>query len=165
MSTKTRYEISPCRKTRDGFAKCAENDPRLSVWSLYLRSADGLAEHLSDYATKQEASDAMSALIKAKPKKHTPGPWRVGQGGDSLPRIYGKSNSEPICQFGDGIDEAQRVLKNWKANARLIAAAPELLAKLEVCASVFNADPIDPMKAFIAIEQAKAVIALAKGES
>ena len=60
---------------------------------------------------------------------HTPGPWRVGDAGatvygpkredGSLPTVVAKVSRSPLA--GDRV----------KANARLIAAAPELLAALE----------------------------------
>ncbi len=47
---------------------------------------------------------------------------------------------------------------------RLFAASPDLLTKLETMVSVFNQEEIDPLQAFIAIEQARAALAAAKGE-
>lgn len=56
--------------------------------------------------------------------EHTPGPWHVG---GSLASFVFDAKSEPIADpaFGRSILETQ-------ANARLIAAAPALLAALEV---------------------------------
>jgi hypothetical protein len=62
--------------------------------------------------------------------KHTPGPWR----------IHGCEAGQPICAIGDRVicdqdkDEVAVVRYNaadCEANARLIAAAPDLLAALE----------------------------------
>ena len=55
--------------------------------------------------------------------QHTPGPWRVGQ--DDRTRVYSERGSERLvaeCRAtGEDLSEAY-------ANARLIAAAPALLA-------------------------------------
>ena len=59
--------------------------------------------------------------------EHTPGPWRVGDAGTT---IFGPPNGNP-----SPIMVAQRVRR---ANARLIAAAPELLAALEGCRGYFE---------------------------
>lgn len=55
---------------------------------------------------------------------------------------------------------------DWKeaeANARLIAAAPDLLAALEMAERAFNAETIDPLVAFATVEKIRAAIAQAKG--
>lgn len=49
--------------------------------------------------------------------KHTPGPWRVDLNSKGLVRI----NDDPTCG----------ILVGQAANARLVAAAPELLALLK----------------------------------
>lgn len=74
--------------------------------------------------------------------KHTPGPWHHGTTGERMRDEY----SQPFCVtqygkanliagvFGDvqgGEDVAQ-------ANAHLLAAAPDLLAALEVCETVLG---------------------------
>jgi len=51
---------------------------------------------------------------------HTPGPWATDQSGD----IYEVATNR-------GIGEAWHSEEIWKANARLIAAAPELLEALQ----------------------------------
>ncbi len=56
---------------------------------------------------------------------HTPGPWMIGS---KVPRfVYGRNNGEPICTC-DSMNESSA--KQELANARLIAAAPDLLAAL-----------------------------------
>jgi hypothetical protein len=78
---------------------------------------------------------------------HTPGPWRVDFGG-----IYIRAeDGTRICEYG--IDEP------YEANARLIAAAPELLAALQRIASSDN--PYEPCG--WAIKTAQAAIAKATG--
>jgi hypothetical protein len=53
---------------------------------------------------------------------HTPGPW-VAEESRDLTEILG-ANDQPVCQFS-------LINENEKADARLIASAPELLAALE----------------------------------
>lgn len=56
--------------------------------------------------------------------KHTPGPWSV-QDGD---RVFGYSTGKP---YSHCLHEGIGYKTEREANARLIAAAPELLAALE----------------------------------
>ena len=94
--------------------------------------------------------------------KHTPGPWEVSwdkYGKES--EIHGKSelNDGPICIIPHD-DVTESGAEEQLANARLIAAAPELLEALEGLA----------MKAGrhfwrdVVVTQARAAIAKAKGE-
>lgn len=85
--------------------------------------------------------------------KHTPGPWRVEDGellagGDSgavvLGSIHG-ADDYPCCE--EDIDA------ECKANARLIAAAPDLLALLE---EAYDALPHGDLAGRIAAALAKA---------
>jgi hypothetical protein len=61
--------------------------------------------------------------------KHTPGPWFVADGAmfnDRMPRIATKGPSVAmVCLTGNGTQDA---------NARLLAAAPDLLATLQTIA-------------------------------
>ena len=61
--------------------------------------------------------------------QHTPGPWHIGKR-TFAPYIYGPKGEEVAgpSGFTSGHEETQ-------ANARLIAAAPDLLAALEEIAS------------------------------
>ncbi len=53
-------------------------------------------------------------------EKHTPGPWRIGDAGHT---VFGPPNGNP---------SPQTIASNCtRANARLIASAPALLAALE----------------------------------
>jgi hypothetical protein len=63
--------------------------------------------------------------------EHTPGPWRISRHPDGevdspaqFTRIYGPQPSRWVADVG--YYEAE-----WKANAHLIAAAPDLLASLK----------------------------------
>ena len=52
-------------------------------------------------------------------RTHTPGPWRIGDAGNT---IFGPPNGQPSPQR-----IADLAIIDHKANGRLIAAAPELL--------------------------------------
>ena len=92
--------------------------------------------------------------------KHTPGPWRV----DPDPRqdmewnnhIYG-ADDMAVCfmAHSDGKDDERD-----QANARLIAAAPELLGALEAACRL---DYFNEHNALA--KQARSAIAKAKGEA
>jgi len=60
--------------------------------------------------------------------KHTPGEWHVG--GPHKCTIYDKFGQRLANSF-EGVMAAQRTDSECAANARLIAAAPELLEALE----------------------------------
>jgi hypothetical protein len=98
--------------------------------------------------------------------KHTPGPWRIFTTMDGTKLIgIGDSNGEGIIDAGFGV---------WRegdpeaiANARLIAAAPDLVDALEelldACNELndaYNSRMIDPH----AMSSARAALAKAKGE-
>ena len=82
-----------------------------------------------------------------KAMKHTPGPWYVRQD-----REFYKNHAQPFCisnkpEGDDDYDEDSiwvcRCMDSWddemKANARLIAAAPELLDALKLACEVLRA--------------------------
>ena len=76
--------------------------------------------------------------------QHTPGPWELSEG------VYKDGfgtyrRIEQVEQFGDVVGsvcirhEINHTLNEaGEANARLIAAAPDLLEVLEICAMVLN---------------------------
>jgi phosphoribosylamine-glycine ligase len=68
--------------------------------------------NLQPYQRGQHSGEVMTT-------KHTAGPWRVGDAGAT---VFGPPNGNPSPET------VARVTK--KANARLIAAAPELLAAI-----------------------------------
>jgi hypothetical protein len=80
---------------------------------------------------------------------HTTGPWTCNSG-----RIYGTSKEYPIAEIFDIYIEDEEAT----ANARLIAAAPELLSFAEATAQTFGADTM------IGTE-ARKVIAKARGQA
>lgn len=68
--------------------------------------------------------------------KHTPGPWFFDQHG----HVYGTSEAQPIDGFPGGktILHPHVCTPRCIANARLIAAAPELLGALETLVEHFE---------------------------
>ena len=103
--------------------------------------------------------------------KHTPGPWRIsGESATTVQADYRAINSEggvliaralgyPNSGYFPSDDEAA-------ANARLIAAAPELLEALEALRDNVGTCICydESAREFNAWEMAKAAIAKAKGE-
>ena len=93
--------------------------------------------------------------------QHTPGPWSVAQISAANAHIEfpARGGSLAICFPDNGIGGKQMV-----ANARLIAAAPELLEKLEALV-----EWVDPNRTieddFQQVSDARAAIAKARGES
>jgi len=103
--------------------------------------------------------------------KHTPGPWKIG-------RAKGKGTARSIWRNDAGFDESCDGNKGYalicrhvhnEANARLIAAGPDMLAALAHIAdraadpsSTENQDSIECALNFIC-ETARAAIAKAKG--
>jgi len=71
-----------------------------------------------------------------QPSRHTPGPWTIEDREDRL-LIWSDGRHDYIASLPadiDGLDSeevAANVRKEQEANARLIAAAPDLLAALE----------------------------------
>ncbi len=94
---------------------------------------------------------------------HTPGPWRVSNGGKGntavvTDREWPKGNAvclvaDPPCHDGEGFPLSEDVVD---ANARLIAAAPALLEALEKLVEL-----AEPHTTFTGLKRARAVIALA----
>ena len=112
--------------------------------------------------------------------KHTPGPW-IGAGpsfGDPLPRY----TTEIITESEDENGEVRSICElpvahhddENEANARLIAAAPELLSALAGMLAIVNDSQsvagyhlngeLEPWDGFPEIERARAAIAKATGE-
>lgn len=71
-----------------------------------------------------DLADATGVDAKPEPVGHTPGPWWLH--GPEL-SVYGGLKSQIVCRLHDAHGNAYG---NWQANARLIAAAPELLEAL-----------------------------------
>lgn len=94
-------------------------------------------------------------------QKHTPGPWAAtfyDEGSDdSVAEISARSGTMQIC-------EQVRFGEEDKANFRLIAAAPELLAALKLCAEFIESLPYEPSLAPSTKAQDAARDAIAKAE-
>lgn len=94
--------------------------------------------------------------------KHTPGEWELRH-----ERHLGKTThvvkiGTASVYYNRGIGQTEEMAV---ANGKLIASAPELLELLERMVRAFNVKEIDPLVAFVTIEQARAAIAKAKGEA
>jgi len=96
--------------------------------------------------------------------KHTPGPWNVydfGHGGCYIGTSDRPSVTQSICVVGN--------VREGKANAALIAAAPDMLLALESLECSLNClrmELADPQAGEVGdlADEAKAAIAKAKGE-
>lgn len=86
--------------------------------------------------------------------QHTAGPWHVS----------GKRyHSDMLRVFTEMCDTVAMVpstpfYQRDEANARLIAAAPELYSALQGMVAAFNVNEIDPLVAFATIERARAAV-------
>ena len=93
--------------------------------------------------------------------KHTPGPWKVR----NVREVF--CGNKRICHVNAASREPLSIKDDWDvaaANARLIAAAPDLLeALLRTCAALESVSYSDPSIAS-AINTARAAIAKATGE-
>ena len=91
--------------------------------------------------------------------KHTPGPWQAVKWDDNADDVVGWSvvDSEgamlPESEMTGDIEEAE-------ANARLIAAAPDLLEALKICIEVLEDSGNYPWT----LEDVKEAVAKATGE-
>ncbi len=101
-------------------------------------------------------------------QQHTPGPWRVSES-DTVVGPSGNVVAECCGYSVQATDAAQRKQGGREANARLIAAAPDLLAALrslfENCAMIHSqwGDNDNKKEADAAIASARAAIAKAEG--
>ena len=83
--------------------------------------------------------------------KHTPGPW-----------LYWRS--ERVARFFIDAHDGSLIAEDaLEADARLIAAAPDLLASLKEMLEVYGWD--DRLRSLNMLERAKAAIAKAEGSS
>ena len=106
---------------------------------------------------------------------HSPPPWQVRRNGDTPLYIAAKKEHGFICVADIwGTEEQSEIDTEAKANARLIAEAPAMLAELEnlvrVYASLETSDGINGGDLVEALEEwvlpgVERVIAKAKGEA
>lgn len=135
-----------------------------------------MQESRRDYRdlTSEPLSHDAQAVINARPQ-HTPGPWTVSPDRDAwgfymLHEVSAHECDEcAICD--DGIEEhCERCgVEHDEANARLIAAAPDLLAALEAAATsialaaeMMRAKGIDGAGASLELDASRARLAIAK---
>lgn len=94
--------------------------------------------------------------------KHTPGPWRVGPVDDTL--VSDASGREVAAVDGDYNNPDE--WPSMEANARLIAAAPEMYAELRKLADALNSGrQLDTMHFMpSAIARINSIVAKAEGQ-
>ena len=103
--------------------------------------------------------------------KHTPGPWAIGGTEHSKCRIYSHAESHAIARtygtYLDGVPTAELTGPKNEADARLIAAAPDLLHALEMVRDADNDCVRDGLQTIppIARKTIDDAIAKATGES
>lgn len=99
--------------------------------------------------------------------KGTPGDWR------QLPSAFSGQDRKEINVVGYGRTVCVVYYDNTallgdvdesKANARAIAAVPDMIEALSVMVDIFNTRGIDPLKAFVAVERGRAALNKALGE-
>ena len=93
--------------------------------------------------------------------KHTPGPW--AHHNTPTPFIYVNAGGLPICQIYTSTAHGQSMGEQF-ANARLIAAAPELLEALQKMLPELRGLSIVSDTAAEMLREAEAAIAKATGE-
>jgi hypothetical protein len=99
--------------------------------------------------------------------KHTPGPWRRGSDELSSPELFSEvygPNEFVIatCHVGNARGKDRREAVDYvRANARLIAAAPELLRACEAVSAHYSGS-LDHQPPFVAL--CRAALARATGE-
>ena len=98
---------------------------------------------------------------------HTPGPWWVYNEGSRFPGIEARLNGSVVVYGNDKEIEGVkgRTHAEALANARLIAAAPELLAALEMVLEYAEDCAADRGERPGCIDHARSAVAKAKGQS
>lgn len=92
---------------------------------------------------------------------HTPGPWTCGETYGRPPKVMVCSPVVPICMVGNVNVNQEGV----EANARLIAAAPELLANLQDLIKCLRAGQLGDISPLMdEIFDSEAAIAKAAGD-
>ena len=123
-----------------------------------------------DRASALAAIKASQAKAKRENAKmhHTPGPWVVRTIDQSLATVETQDGEYIICNAAQlRGDDWKTEHSERKANARLIAAAPDLLAALQRIVAALDKQVASPHLAERAspLAQAKAAIAKATGET
>ena len=105
--------------------------------------------------------------------KHTPGPWFVAYNYGHMTGVRAKNEdigrwvAQAWCQTSQptSADAHARQVEQNEANARLIAAAPELLEALQACEMRLTHLAQDSHPVIEELKQARAAIAKATGEA
>lgn len=99
---------------------------------------------------------------------HTPGPWRAtdaeAPAGVEISILASDDDEPRIASLGVG---TRRARDEHRTNARLIAAAPAMLAALEIAVTTLEAAYIadrQNLSAKLAAQGGRAALALARGE-
>jgi hypothetical protein len=96
--------------------------------------------------------------------QHTPGPWHIVPNGRDAFNVssfdYGR-----ICTVHDPLAPEMARMPELEATARLIAAAPELLAALQLCVTKFSQLKDTEMTLGMARALEESHAAIAKAES
>ena len=85
-------------------------------------------------------------------RQHTPGPWRVGDAGAT---VFGPKSDKPVPEIVATV--------RHKANARLIAAAPEMLELLKCYIGAHKSMTPQTLERYDA--EARALLAKMRGEA
>lgn len=101
--------------------------------------------------------------------KHTPGPWHFFPSADGFPRVYLGGGYPSVRElFGPYIVinscEPSADMAGHEANARLIAASPDLLEALQETVAKFDAAPDSVKYTALGINKCRAAIAKATGQ-
>ena len=105
----------------------------------------------------------MSERASTKGRGHTPGPWILdGHNMSSILKCVVPKGDPKACHLTGDYDIIARCFSdNWRNDARLVAAAPDLLEALWVCMEHNRLHHGDSHNTVI---QARAAIAKAKGQ-
>lgn len=106
--------------------------------------------------------------------KHTPGPWRVCGGATPAYMAIHSVNGYVVFSLADPAAHSEWMparaisapsYREQRANARLIATAPDMLLALEECEAVLSAlsQVLKPLSNEPALVNARAALAKAKG--
>lgn len=88
--------------------------------------------------------------------EHTPGPWTIRDRDGCGDNIFGPGNERIANTYGDG--------DKWAANARLITAAPQLLAACKrFAAAMRSGDKPEFLELINTLHEADAAISAAEG--
>lgn len=153
ISIPSDYEVQPLKPGQSAKARCTCGTCGLS-WD------DGVATGITPTPSGRCPFESFHIYAEdeeqAASRRHTPGPWEVCHG--QMCTVWIKSRHSLIASIPtDSVYCAAEV----EQNARLLAAAPALMSALD---SLLNGSFDTPKEAFIAYNQAREVLAQAKGE-